>query len=89
VSDATHYHRLVRALQYLTFTRRDIAYVVQEMSLYAGSTGATTSESLLTLACSCIALLFKILLLTLMLIGLIVPTLAALLLDMMFFSGTI
>jgi hypothetical protein len=27
--DATHYYRLVGALQYLTFTRPDFAYVVQ------------------------------------------------------------
>jgi hypothetical protein len=34
VSDATHYRSLVGALQYLTFTRPDIAYAVQQVCLY-------------------------------------------------------
>jgi hypothetical protein len=34
VSDATQYHGLVCALQYLTFTRPNIAYAVQQVCLY-------------------------------------------------------
>lgn len=34
VSDPTHYHGLVGALQYLTFTRPDIAYTVQQVCLH-------------------------------------------------------
>jgi len=34
VADSTHYHSLAGALQYLTFTRPDIAYVVQQICLY-------------------------------------------------------
>lgn len=34
VSDATHYRGLAGALQYLTFTRPDIAYAVQQVCLY-------------------------------------------------------
>jgi hypothetical protein len=34
ISDATHYRGLAGALQYLTFTRLDIAYVVQQACLY-------------------------------------------------------
>jgi hypothetical protein len=34
VSDVTHYRGLTDALQYLTFTRSDIAYVVQQVCLY-------------------------------------------------------
>jgi hypothetical protein len=34
ISDATHYHGLAGALQYLTFTRLDIAYDVQQVCLY-------------------------------------------------------
>jgi hypothetical protein len=34
VSDATQYHGLVGALQYLTFTRPNIAYAVQQVCLY-------------------------------------------------------
>jgi hypothetical protein len=32
--DPTHYHSLARALWYLTFTRPDISYVVQQACLY-------------------------------------------------------
>jgi hypothetical protein len=31
ISDPTRFRSLVRALQYLTFTRYDIAYVVQQI----------------------------------------------------------
>jgi hypothetical protein len=34
VSDLTAYHSLARALQYITFTRPDIAYAVQQVCLY-------------------------------------------------------
>ena len=34
VADSTHYRSLASALQYLTFTRLDIAYVVQQICLY-------------------------------------------------------
>jgi hypothetical protein len=34
VPDATHYRGLIGALQYLTFTRPDIVYVVQQVCLY-------------------------------------------------------
>jgi hypothetical protein len=34
VSDPTHYRNIAGALQYLTFTRPDIAYVVQQICLY-------------------------------------------------------
>lgn len=34
VADATHYHGLAGALQYLTFTRPDIAYAVQQVCLF-------------------------------------------------------
>jgi hypothetical protein len=34
VSNATYYGGLVETLQYLTFTRTDIAYVVQQVCLY-------------------------------------------------------
>ena len=34
VADSTHYRSLAGALQYLTFTRPDIAYVVQQICLY-------------------------------------------------------
>jgi hypothetical protein len=34
VSDPTHYHSLVGALQYLTFTRPDISYAVQQVCLH-------------------------------------------------------
>jgi hypothetical protein len=34
VSNPTHYRSLVRALQYLTFTRLDISYVVQQVCLH-------------------------------------------------------
>jgi hypothetical protein len=48
-----------------------------------------TSKALLTLACSYIALLFRIFLLTLILIRLVVLTLAVLPLAMVCFLGTI
>jgi hypothetical protein len=34
VADLTHFRSLVGALQYLTFTRRDIAYAVQQICLH-------------------------------------------------------
>jgi hypothetical protein len=34
VSDPTMYQSLVGALQYLTFTRPNISYIVQHVSLY-------------------------------------------------------
>jgi hypothetical protein len=34
VSDPTHYHSLVGALQYLTFTHPDISYAVQQICLH-------------------------------------------------------
>jgi hypothetical protein len=34
MADATHYHGLAGALQYLTFMRSDIAYAVQRACLY-------------------------------------------------------
>lgn len=34
ISDPTAYHSLVGALQYLTFIRLDIMYVVQQVGLY-------------------------------------------------------
>jgi hypothetical protein len=34
VADPTHFRSLVRALQYLTFTRPDIAYAVQQICLH-------------------------------------------------------
>ena len=34
VSDSTHYRNIVGALQYLTFTRPDIAYIVQQVCLH-------------------------------------------------------
>ena len=34
VADPTHYRSIAGALQYLTFTRPDIAYVVQQVCLY-------------------------------------------------------
>jgi hypothetical protein len=34
ISDATHYRGLAGALQYLTFTRPDITYAVQQVCLY-------------------------------------------------------
>lgn len=34
VSDATHYRSIAGALQYLTFTRADIAYAVQQVCLH-------------------------------------------------------
>jgi hypothetical protein len=34
VADATQYRSLAGALQYLTFTRPDIAFVVQQICLY-------------------------------------------------------
>jgi hypothetical protein len=34
VSDLIAYHSLAKALQYLTFTRLDIAYVVQQVCLH-------------------------------------------------------
>ena len=34
VADSTHYCSLASALQYLTFTRLDIAYAVQQICLY-------------------------------------------------------
>jgi hypothetical protein len=34
VADLTHFRSLARALQYLTFTWPDIAYVVQQICLY-------------------------------------------------------
>ncbi|XP_022030943.1 uncharacterized mitochondrial protein AtMg00810-like [Helianthus annuus] len=35
VADITEYRRLVGALQYITFTRPDISYAVQQASVYA------------------------------------------------------
>ncbi|GJU58961.1 ribonuclease H-like domain-containing protein [Tanacetum coccineum] len=40
VSDPTFYHSLAGGLQYLTFTRPDNSYVVQQLQLYASSTGS-------------------------------------------------
>jgi hypothetical protein len=34
IADLTHFRSLAGALQYLTFTRPDIAYVVQQICLY-------------------------------------------------------
>jgi len=34
VADPTHYRSIAGALQYLTFTRPDIAYAVQQVCLY-------------------------------------------------------
>jgi hypothetical protein len=34
VADSSHYRSIVGALQYLTFTRPDIAYAVQQVCLY-------------------------------------------------------
>jgi hypothetical protein len=34
VADPTHFHSIAGALQYLTFTRPDLAYAVQQVCLY-------------------------------------------------------
>ncbi|XP_066396007.1 uncharacterized mitochondrial protein AtMg00810-like [Miscanthus floridulus] len=51
VADSTHYRSLAGALQYLTFTRLDIAYAVQQICLYMHDPGEPHLATLKRILC--------------------------------------
>ena len=86
--DPTLYRSLASALQYLTFTRPDISYVVQQVCLYMQylfTAFFVMSRVPFTMVCNCIVLLFQLICPIPMLIGVVTRTPAVLPLDTVFF----